>query len=148
MKTILSLIAAAAILHGCATPSQIAVDAEVRRLCAIDGGIKVYETVKLPAERFDRHGAVQIPDKEHAKPGDEYFYDWTVSFIREGNPSLRRDHFRVIRRSDGKVLGEDVSYARRGGDIKGPWHDSSYRCPAIETQHSLEASIFVNMEKQ
>lgn len=32
------------LLSACATPSQIIADAEVRRLCEIDGGIKVYET--------------------------------------------------------------------------------------------------------
>ncbi|MBU0501103.1 MAG: hypothetical protein KJ675_07880 [Gammaproteobacteria bacterium] len=28
-------------------------DAKVREFCAIDGGVRVYETVALPAERFD-----------------------------------------------------------------------------------------------
>ena len=31
-------------------------DKEVDRLCAVDGGIKVYETVKLPADQFNEWG--------------------------------------------------------------------------------------------
>ena len=33
-------------------------DREVERLCAIDGGIKVYETVKLSAERIEQYGQI------------------------------------------------------------------------------------------
>ena len=52
MKTFIALLLLLPVIAGCATPSQIMLDAEVKRLCAIDGGIKVYETVRLPAERF------------------------------------------------------------------------------------------------
>ncbi|GIX28412.1 MAG: hypothetical protein KatS3mg123_2293 [Burkholderiales bacterium] len=44
------------LMASCATQTQMALDAEVRRLCAIDGGIRVYEQVKLPADGFDRWG--------------------------------------------------------------------------------------------
>ena len=39
MKHLLTLLALLPMVAGCATPSQMAVDAEVKRLCAIDGGI-------------------------------------------------------------------------------------------------------------
>jgi hypothetical protein len=64
MKAILLLLISIVTLHGCATPSQMAADSEVRRLCAIDGGIKVYERVVLPAARFDQWGNASIPAKE------------------------------------------------------------------------------------
>ncbi|MCL2075403.1 MAG: hypothetical protein FWH15_02970 [Betaproteobacteria bacterium] len=35
-------------------------DAEVNRLCAIDGGVKVYETVTLPPEKFNEWGNIDI----------------------------------------------------------------------------------------
>jgi len=39
-------------ITGCTTPSQWIADAQVDELCTKDGGIKVYETVTLPKERF------------------------------------------------------------------------------------------------
>lgn len=132
------------IITGCATPSQIMLDAEVKRLCAIDGGIKVYETVKLPAERFDKYGNVQIPSLENIKPDDEYYYELDIHYYRSGNPELSRHNFKVYRRADKKMLGESVRYGRGGGDIPGPWHDSSFHCPEISpNQPSLEKSIFL-----
>ena len=61
-----------ALTTGCSGPSKSELDAEVKRLCAIDGGIKVYETVTLPSERFDEHGNVRIPAKDYVRSGDEY----------------------------------------------------------------------------
>jgi hypothetical protein len=39
---------------------KAAQDDEVRRLCAIDGWIKVYETVKLPADKFNEYGQINF----------------------------------------------------------------------------------------
>jgi hypothetical protein len=36
-------------------------DAEAQRLCAIDGGVKVYETVVLPPEKFNELGQALVP---------------------------------------------------------------------------------------
>lgn len=41
------------LLAGC---EKARLDAQVKELCAKDGGIKVYETVKLPADRFNQWG--------------------------------------------------------------------------------------------
>jgi hypothetical protein len=133
-----------AVLYGCSSGplGKANVDAEVDRLCAIDGGIKVYETVKLPTDKFDKYGNIAIPLKDVAKPQDEYYYEWVATNYQESNPVLRRDHFKIIRKSDGMVLGEDISYARRGGDVGGPWHESSYRCPKSTRGSSLESLIF------
>jgi len=53
----LTLLAA---MSGCATPLQSQPDAEVKRLCAIDGGVKLYETVKLPPEKFNQWGQIKF----------------------------------------------------------------------------------------
>ena len=118
-------------------------DDEVRRLCAIDGGVKVYEAVKLPPEKFDKLGSVSIPSKDKAKPEDEYYYEWNVEYLKQGNPSLVRSHHRVIRRADAKVLGESIRYSRRGGDLPSPMHDSHFACPEVrQDEPGLERSIF------
>lgn len=118
-------------------------DDEVDRLCKKDGGIAVHETVVLPFERFDRFGEVRIVERKLAKPTDEFFYVWDRKELSGGSPSLHRDHFKVIQRSDGKVLGEGVAYTRRGGDVPGPWHDSFYGCPKGVSEKALAMKIFV-----
>ena len=123
-------------------------DHQVKELCAKDGGVKVYETVTLPADRFDKYGIVRIPFEQYAKPEDEYYYESEDHYCREGNPTLLRSQYRIIRRSDGKVLGESVFYGRGGGGLPGPWHGSSFTCPNPTRSTGLEISIFVKGDKK
>ena len=106
-------------------------DRQVREMCEKDGGVRVYETVKLPVEQFDklkRRNFVFF-SKALADPADEYYGETNDHYFRQGNPNLVRMQYQIIRRSDGKVLGESVRYGRGGGDLPGPWHESSFTCP-------------------
>lgn len=116
-------------------------DREVERLCAIDGGIKVYETVKLPTERFDQYGHIQIPAKWLAYPEDEYFYEGVTNYLIKGNPELLQLRTWIYRRSDNKLLGESTVYMRRGGGIPGPWHMPAFICPQ-KTDVDMKEQIF------
>jgi hypothetical protein len=118
-------------------------DRQVRALCAKDGGVRVYETVRLPAEKFDEFGQIRIPAKQSAKSEDEYFYESSITYTSNGNPKMLKSHYGVHRRVDGKLLGEAISYARRGGDMPGPWHESSFRCPRNADITSLNQQIFL-----
>lgn len=125
------------------TGKQAYYDAQVNRLCKKDGGIKVYETVKLPTERFDNYGNIGVRSKEYAKPTDEYYFEAEDQYLRKGDSILIKATTQVIRRSDGKVLGESTRYGRGGGDLPGPWHPSSFDCPQIkDAEGKLESSIF------
>lgn len=108
-------------------------DAQVRELCAKDGGIKVYETVELPAEMFNKWGQINFIRHSQGENslGPEYLVKDETRFLRGENeqPTVVRHHYQVFRRSDGELLGESIAYARRGGDFPGPWHPSSYSCP-------------------
>ena len=137
-------ILAVLILGGC---EKARLDDEVRRLCAIDGGIKVYEAVKLPSEKFDKFGVVLVPSKDKARLEDEYFYEWDIHYFKRGNPEMWRDHFRIIRRRDAKVLGEAIGYSRRGGDLIGPWHDSSFGCPDNADISILKKRVFSRVDR-
>ena len=118
-------------------------DAQVRKLCAQDGGVRVYETVELPADQFDKYGNVHIPSKDRAAPQDSYYYEREIQYLRNDDPKITRTHHVIIRRSDGKVLGESIHYSRGGGDLPGPWHPSSYICPPILKDHvGIEKQIF------
>jgi hypothetical protein len=166
MKRLLALLALPLIIAGCATPSQMVVDAEVKRLCAIDGGVKVYEAVKLPATEFDQWGMPKTYQKRIQNKaayqhdgtrtvmefflGSDYIVRYEVHIYRGGEPDydfgvtrMWRNFYQVIRRGDGVVLGETVSYSRRGGDIPGPWHPSSYRCPERAGDTDLIQQLFV-----
>lgn len=135
------------LLSGCATPSQIIADAEINRLCAIDGGVKVYETVKLPPEKFNEWGLVNFynPAQSESALGAAYIYKWDIQYFAKGQPtvngpqelSIRRDHIKIIRKEDIKLIGEVVMYHRAGGDIPGPWMPSSYRCPTASEANEI-----------
>lgn len=117
-------------------------DWKVRQLCAIDGGVKVYETVELPAEMFDKWGNVHIRDKRRVKPSDEYYSESETTYLRHGDPKIVRMLGRIIRVSDQKVLGESVHYGRGGGYLLGPWQPSGFTCPGPRAKPNLEPSIF------
>lgn len=126
----------------CASVSKSELDAEVKRLCATDGGIKVYEKVEYPREKFDRFGTIDISSKNYAKANDLYYYELETQYYRRGNPELRRDRFLIYRAADHKLLGEAVSYARRGGDLPSPMHESSFRCPSDGGVSALKKQVF------
>lgn len=144
MKSLTTMLLILPLATACASsPSKSELDAEVKRLCAIDGGVKVFETVVLPANRFDKYGGIRVPSKDDAKSSDDYYVEWHVRHIVDGNPSLRRDQFQLIRRTDYTLIGEAISYGRRGGDLPGPSHDSSLRCPENASDQDLFQRVFV-----
>lgn len=118
-------------------------DAQVREMCAKDGGMKVYEQVRVPVDRFNDFGQIRVPFKSVAKVIDEYFYESETVYFRKGNPSMRRSNVKLIRSDDLKVLGEVVSYHRVGGDFPGPWHESSQSCPENVNEVELAKLIFM-----
>lgn len=140
MKTLISLLLLLQLATACASgPGKAELDAEVKRLCAIDGGVKVYETVRLPLDKFNQWGQINFykPTQGENTLGPEYIYKWGIHYYKKGEPavngaqetSMRRDHIQITRRSDMKLLGEVVMYHRAGGDLPGPWMPSSYHCP-------------------
>lgn len=127
-------------------------DKLVDELCAKDGGIKVYERVKLPAARFSEFGEIYVPPQKSALPIDEYFYtSETQWIIPEGTQvrdiALWRYHDKLFRAEDSKLLAEGVGYARRGGDAAGPWHPSGYSCHGQSDIKYVSQKTFIRDEK-
>ncbi|AGF79747.1 hypothetical protein UWK_03220 [Desulfocapsa sulfexigens DSM 10523] len=123
-------------------------DLKVEKLCAKDGGVKVYETVELPPDLIDKFGRIKIPDKSKAKPTDNYFYESDLFYYHRNDPQVTRKQTRIVRRIDGKVLGEYVRYGRGGGDLPGLWHGSSFSCFDITGNSNFESSIFTKEYKK
>jgi hypothetical protein len=148
MKYLIPMLCVLPLVAACAGgPSKSDLDDEVRRLCAIDGGVKVYETVKLPAERFNQWGQVNFykPTQGENALGPEYIFRSVTKYYKQGNPEMSRSHYLIYRHSDEKLLGEAISYGRGGGDLPGPWHGSSYSCPDIikAGPNALLQAVFV-----
>lgn len=123
-------------------------DKMVDELCAKDGGIKVYEAVKLPVERFSEFGEIYVQLKKDAKPTDEYYYTsetlWIVPKATQfGNLDLRRYHDKLFRAKNHKLLAEGVGYSRRGGDAAGPWHPSHYGCAMQSSIKYVNQKLFI-----
>jgi hypothetical protein len=148
-------IGVALVLALCVYGSKYAADEEMQALCAKDGGMKIYETVTLPASEFSRWGqpldryASGQTDPEN-KLGPDYRYVYRTEFLRRGDTligevQMRKSIEQIYRRSDGKLLGESVSYGRSGGDpfinriLSG--HPSSLACPM--GTDSLLTKVFI-----
>ena len=124
---LLAAVIATSCLTGC---ERMRLDREVDRLCAIDGGVKVFETVEVPLPVYEDF--LRDPGRRvEVIFGPDYQMTSSEEFIVDGNPSLSRMEFQIVRQSDKKVLGTSTSYGRRGGDFIGPSAPSSYSCPAI-----------------
>jgi hypothetical protein len=156
MKRLASLLLALELLTGCVSCSKMKMDAEVDRLCAIDGGIKIYETVSLPPEKFNKYGQINFYHGNLKNTlGSDYIWKWDVKYLHPGgdpnaSPRMWRDHFQIIRRSDGKLLGESISYSRYGGDsrflneLMGGPPESHHRCLEEETGNvKLNDGVFI-----
>ncbi|MBA3771785.1 MAG: hypothetical protein H0X13_04675 [Ramlibacter sp.] len=132
------------LLAGCER-AKTKLDREVDRLCAIDGGVHVYETVKLPKENFGPQGEV-FPQyrglaSDRGGLGPSYQGRFNNELLVPGDPALQRIRNQIIRLADKKVLGELVVYRRSGGDLPGPWEPSRYSCPTGPV-FNLEQQVF------
>jgi hypothetical protein len=123
-------------------------DKVVDGLCAKDGGIKVYETVTLPKERFNQWGQFLVLDRSVMNQNDEYYSVWEKKDV-EGNSNyeisaltIYRNHFMIYRKSDHGLMGEGISYSRRGGDYISPSMPSSYSCVDQFNEVELSKQIF------
>lgn len=151
--TVLSTLLAAT-LTGC---EKYELDRQMEALCKKDGGVRVYESVKLSASEFDQRGTKRLhyaeskTNREGLLGPDYRFVERfeTVAGSRgnEWRGHLDRYVIQVIRRLDGKLLGESVAYSRVGGDgitTIVHWQPSSSTCPHVEVD--LVNSIFMKGE--
>lgn len=125
-------------------------DAQVREMCAKDGGVKVYETVELPAEMFNKWGQIEFyhPTQGENALGSEYIFRSEKYYYRKTDPEMSRRVYQVIRRADNKLLGESVVYGRGGGDLPGPWYGSTFHCPEDGGDIPLFVKIFQQSIKE
>ncbi|MCU7837980.1 MAG: hypothetical protein KZQ94_01225 [Candidatus Thiodiazotropha sp. (ex Troendleina suluensis)] len=119
-------------------------DAQIREMCVEDGGIKVYETVLLPVNMFNRWDQPEFYDPTLGEDalGSDYIFKVEIDYYKKQDPIVSRRSYRVIRKLDSKLIGESVVYGRGGGDLPGPWHGSNYHCPDEGGDIPLLVKIF------
>lgn len=152
----LAMTAVLASLVGCAlpTPTRLRLDAQLAKLCAKDAGVTIYETVPRPRSAFNEYGHIKpILGQFDRLYGDDLVYEIeTNDFVPGPNdgmrPRLLRHETRMHRRSDGKLLGKEVSYARIGGDVMNPGQPTVKSCPPRGTPDDLLARLFVRVEAE
>jgi hypothetical protein len=128
-------------------------NAQMAELCKIDGGVKIYERVKLPADAFNQWGGLKTP--KSIKKGNEYvsqiadIYESSTekANIKNGDPfkgegSLARYLTKVVRVTDKKILAEYVSYSRAGGDRWFAGMPSAENCPISDGTSVFEKILY------
>jgi hypothetical protein len=117
-------------------------NAQMAELCKRDGGVKIYEKVKLPADAFNQWGGLKTP--KTLKRGNDYVslvadvYEISTEIqvikdgdLQKGEGRLNRQHQKLIDIRTNKLLAEGVFYHRAGGDRWSPGMHSQSGCPEI-----------------
>lgn len=144
----LLLIAAAMALTAC-TSEKDRLDAEARRLCAIDGGIKVFETVTLSPDMFHPNGVPKISEKDDK--GFGYFLTASQKNLKANfdKPTLFRHEYQVIRSGDQKVIAISVVYRRGGGSWwYGMMEGDGFTCPEDKVNTAFMEQVFFKGKSQ
>jgi hypothetical protein len=150
MRLIAIIISATLLLLGC---ERYSLDRQMEKLCAQDGGVKVYETVVLPAAEYrelQKYAASATSAKTMERrygPDYRYVFEYrilvgTADAPERGKGRLARFYSAIYRNADGRLLGESILYGRTGGDsFTFGLHPSSSLCPKQRTD--LGQAIFV-----
>lgn len=108
-------------------------DAQVREMCARDGGVQIFEKIAISSEQaaaLQKVGSyLSIPPRATAKPDAPAYWDESVTIFHDANPRVWRSEQVVRRRGDEKISARVIRYIRVGGDIPSPAHSSSFSCP-------------------
>jgi len=120
-------------------------DYRVQKMCEQDGGLTVFENIRVSAEDYERlkgtHGAIPIPERRSADSAAEYVSDTEITRMHQGTPDVWRT-VAMVRSLDGnRPLARWVNYTRRGGDFLTVAHASYFTCDSDIA--SLSSEIFI-----
>jgi hypothetical protein len=82
--------------------------------------------------------------------GPEYIFKWERAYPQKGDTVILRQHFEVIKRDNGKILGETTLYQRGGSALLSLlFLSSDYTYPSINDScgGTLLNQIFINSTK-
>lgn len=139
----IAIIAIAVVVSGCmgyVPGAKSYWDEQVRAMCKEDGGVTVYERVRISRDQINRRvlpmaadGRLSVATKNTAHPEAPIYAVRRISQIRDSNPRVRRIESTIFRRIDGVVVAKQVIYARVGGDIPTGFSEgTSFICPDLQ----------------
>ena len=135
-------IAFAGLLSGCGL-DLIYVDWKLNKLCAQDGGVKVFITDKPPEYLKMPDGNVDLAMLQGAKPGQPYYLLRNVNQFEVLGSAVKRIETRLIRQSDATVLGLATYYVRPTENVGVPiLSRHGYSCPKDADLLQLVSGIF------
>lgn len=124
-------------------------DNMVRKLCAKDGGVRIFKKISVDEEEyrkiFNRKSEQYITFKEYSNPKSKYYIVDNSTYIKNGYLKIVKTEYDLIKRQNGLILAKSIFYSRRGGDPIGPWERTYFTCPKANEEFLY--SIFV-MEKK
>jgi hypothetical protein len=122
-------------------------DRKITQLCQSDGGVTVFERVRIsPAQRAllgSVDQKIAIPIKELAPPDAAVYSQLKTTHLRVADPEVWRDEVSVIRAADQKTIARWVVYSRLGGDFPTFAHPSRHACPDLEQITSEVQRVFL-----
>jgi hypothetical protein len=125
-------------------------DAQVREMCAKDGGNSVFEKAAIAPEQLRDWGGVGgvlgLPNESDQATKIPFFRRTKDQVVHAGSPLVMRLETEFVRRSDSKLLARSVSYYRRGGDFPTWGHESTYGCTT--DSKPIETEIFILRDEQ
>lgn len=114
-------------------------------LCATQAGVKVYQTVDLPAEYWDEAGKPKFYDE---KNGNFRLEGYRIEYATGTySPSLHIDNagYKRIDKQSGQVLGEETDFRYWGGWMERSFslHNTATSCKGgLERSSNLIKQIF------
>lgn len=151
-SSVLLLAAISAVAISLASCEKYRLNKKMAELCALDGGITVYETSPQSRESLDKAIRARLRGKREDFYGPDFRLDESDTLVAGTLPTgngdgarLMRLEQQIIRKADGKLLGKQVVYLRTGGDLITLVHPSGERCP--NTRDDVATRIFMIEEK-
>ena len=139
-------IACAGLLSGCGL-DLIYVDWKLNKLCAQDGGVKVFITDKPPEEFLKSDRNVDLFELQRAKPGRSYFINTTWKRLSIMEVEVTRMESHLIRSRDDAVLSTAVAYIRPTQNVGVPlMHRQGHSCPQVDALYELVSQTFYSAE--
>ena len=122
-------------------------DSKVREMCEKDGGVQILEKLRISKSDIDlletADGKISVATKELANPRAPAYAVNRVTGIKNGNPSVWRSEWEIVRRLDQAVVARWVAYSRSGGYFPtGLAHDSRLTCPDLKKITSDMQQLF------
>lgn len=148
---ILSIVFLLLVWIGIPTVLKWRADKKVDRLCSTQAHVNVHETIIMPPEEYKKFhlkyfsGAVYEPDVS--------YYGWTSTNVIEGDINslsattmvIYKSTLQIYSTTPRRLLGETVTFTRRGGDPFGAFMPSSHSCH-FEEKDDLLRKVFVKYQ--